>query len=145
MKNVKLQEQIVELRILLQNICDGFSTENFNKKTSLTMRTKVLFVLSKRKLCSPSVLIETLGVAKSNLALLCKSLCEEGVIKADKGNNDKRNIYYSLTPKGERELNEFYVLMSNEVDYALNDKDMKIMEKKFDEIIEFLKRKYKSN
>lgn len=145
MKSIKLTEQIVELRIMLQSICDGFSTENFNKKTSLTMRTKVLFVLSKNKQCPPSILIESLGIAKSNLALLCKSMCEEGVIVADKGNNDKRNIYYSLTAKGERELNEFYVLMSGEVDVALNEREMKMMEKKFDEIIEFLNKKYKSN
>lgn len=145
MKSIKLTEQIVELRIMLQSICDGFSTENFNKKTTLTMRTKVLFVLSKNKQCPPSVLIETLGIAKSNLALLCKSMCEEGVIIADKGNNDKRNIYYSLTDKGERELNEFYVLMSGEVDVALNEREMKMIEKKFDEIIEFLNKKYKSN
>ena len=145
MKSIKLTEQIVELRIMLQRICDGFSTENFNKKTSLTMRTKVLFVLSKNKQCPPSILIESLGIAKSNLALLCKSMCEEGVIVADKGNNDKRNIYYSLTAKGERELNEFYVLMSGEVDVALNEREMKMMEKKFDEIIEFLNKKYKSN
>ena len=72
-------------------------------------------------------------------------MCEEGVIVADKGNNDKRNIYYSLTAKGERELNEFYVLMSGEVDVALNEREMKMMEKKFDEIIEFLNKKYKSN
>ncbi len=145
MKSIKLTEQIVELRIMLQSICDGFSTENFNKKTTLTMRTKVLFVLSKNSQCPPSVLIETLGIAKSNLALLCKSMCEEGVIVADKGSNDKRNIYYSLTAKGERELNEFYVGMSSEVDVALNEREMKTMEKKFDEIIDFLNKKYKSN
>ena len=109
------------------------------------MRTKVLFVLSKNPQCPPSVLIETLGIAKSNLALLCKSMCEEGVIVADKGSNDKRNIYYSITAKGERELNEFYVGMSGEVDVALNEREMKMMEKKFDEIIEFLNKKYKSN
>ena len=144
MKNLKLQEQIVELRILLQNICDGFSTENFNKKTTLTMRTKILFVLNKNEKCAPSVLIETLGIAKSNLALICKSMCEDGVIVASKGDGDKRNIYYSITNKGERELNEFYVLLSNET-ATLNERETKLMEKRFDEIIEKKKKKYINN
>ena len=45
MKNTKLQEQIVELRILLQSVCDGFDTQQLNKKSTLTMRTKVLYVI----------------------------------------------------------------------------------------------------
>jgi hypothetical protein len=31
------------------------------------------------------------------------------------------------------------------VDVALNEREMKMIEKKFDEIIEFLNKKYKSN
>ena len=73
MKSIKLTEQIVELRIMLQSICDGFSTENFNKKTSLTMRTKVLFVLSKNKQCPPSILIESLGIAKATWHFFVKA------------------------------------------------------------------------
>ncbi len=142
MKNIKLQQQIVELRIMLQNICDGFSAEKLNKATNLTMRTKVLFVLSKSESCSPSTLIETLGIAKSNLALLCKSMAQEGVIDVIKSKEDKRNIYYALTPKGENELNKFYVAMSAEVDVALSEREMRIIEKKFDEIIDFLNKKY---
>lgn len=143
MKNFNLPEQIVELRIMLQGICDGFSTENFNKKTTLTMRVKVLYMLSKNKNCPPSVLIEGLGIAKSNLALLCKAMCEEGVICASKSETDKRNVYYSLTAKGERELKEFYGLMLSEFDLSLTERETKIIEKKFEEIIDFLNKKYK--
>ena len=143
MKNNKLQEQFVELRIMLQSICDGFDAENLNKKSSLTMRTKVLYALSKNERCCPSILIEKLGIAKSNLALLCKTMCEDGVISAVKSDQDKRNIYYSITEKGLVELNEFYNAMADEI--KLTDRETKVMEKKFSEIIDFINKKYNKN
>lgn len=143
MKNVKLQEQLIELRILLQSICDGFDVENLNKKSSLTMRMKILYALSKTDRCCPSVLIKKLGIAKSNLALLCKKMCDDGVIKAVKSEQDKRNIYYSITEKGLGELNEFYSAMAEDV--KLTDRETRVMEKKFSEIIEFINKKYKKN
>lgn len=143
MKNNKLQEQFVELRIMLQSICDGFDAENLNKKSSLTMRTKVLYALSKNERCCPSILIEKLGIAKSNLALLCKTMCEDGVIFAVKSDQDKRNIYYSITEKGLVELNEFYNAMADEI--KLTDRETKVMEKKFSEIIDFINKKYNKN
>lgn len=141
MKNTKLQEQIVELRILLQSVCDGFDTQQLNKKSTLTMRTKVLYVIHKYPSCPPSTLISSLGIAKSNLALLCKSLCDDGVIEATKGNRDQRNVYYTITPKGERELYEFYASMANDV--KLTSREQVSMEKKFDDIIAFFNKKYK--
>ncbi len=142
MKNVKLQEQLVELRILLQSICDGFDVENLNKKSNLTMRIKVLYALTKTERCCPSMLIDKLGIAKSNLALLCKTMCEDGVISVVKSEQDKRNIYYSITPSGLAELNEFYDLMAKDV--TLTDRETRVMEKKFAEIIEFINKKYKN-
>ena len=141
MKNTKLQEQIVELRILLQSVCDGFDTQQLNKKSTLTMRTKVLYVIHKYPSCPPSTLISSLGIAKSNLALLCKSLCDDGVIDATKGDGDQRNVYYTITPKGERELYEFYASMANDV--KLTSREQVSMEKKFDDIIAFFNKKYK--
>ncbi|MDY5041537.1 MAG: hypothetical protein SPF07_00990 [Eubacteriales bacterium] len=141
MKNTKLQEQIVELRILLQSVCDGFDTQQLNKKSTLTMRTKVLYVIHKYPSCPPSTLISSLGIAKSNLALLCKSLCDDGVIEATKGDRDQRNVYYTITPKGERELYEFYASMANDV--KLTSREQVSMEKKFDDIIAFFNKKYK--
>ena len=127
--STRIQEQIIQLRILLQNVCDGFDNENFNKKTTLTMRTKVLYVISRNENCTPSTLINTLGIAKSNLALLCKGLCDDGVIETTKSDGDK----------GERELVEFYFTMAS--DLKLTAREQKSMEKKFDDIINFLNKK----
>ena len=143
MKSIKLLEQIVELRIMLQNICDGFNTEQFNKQSMLTMDKKVLFVLSKNADCPPSKLIETLGIAKSNLALLCKSMVDNGQISVSKSDLDKRNVFYNITKKGQEELNQFYCSMANEASLNLNKREQNMIEKRFDEIIEFINKKYK--
>lgn len=109
------------------------------------MNKKILFVLSKNKNCPPAVLIDTVGIAKSNLALICKSMLAEGTISAKKSESDKRNIFYNITEKGINELNNFYSDIANENELALsNDKETRLMEKKFDEIIEFLNKKLKN-
>lgn len=135
----KILSQIVELRILLQNICDGFDQASANKKSQLTMRDKVLFMLDQHPKCSPGLLIEKLGVAKSNLALLCKSLCEGGQIVVCKSEEDKRNVFYNITEKGKAELENFYTNMAVEINV---DRESKIIEKKLDDVLYFLNKKY---
>lgn len=142
MKDVNLQAKIVELRIMLQNLCDGFSLDEANKKNMLSMDKKVLFMLSSNKDCAPSVLIETLGVAKSNLALLCKSMVNEGTISVSKSETDKRNVFYNITELGKTKLNEFYLNLEKETTKGLTEKEQKLAEKKLEELIEiFNKRK----
>ncbi len=137
MKNERLILKIVELRIKLQSLCDGFNKTNANKKSVLTMDKKVLFVLSKNKNCTPSVLIETLGVAKSNLALLCKSLIKEGLITQSKGDLDKRSIFYNITEKGKNKLNEFCLSLENDTLKNVSKQELSKLENNFDEIINF--------
>ena len=50
-------------------------------------------------------------------------------------------MYYTITPKGERELYEFYASMANDV--KLTSREQVSMEKKFDDIIAFFNKKYK--
>ena len=49
MKQDKLAKQITELRIMLQNITDGFSVDSANKNAKLTMERRVLFMLNNNK------------------------------------------------------------------------------------------------
>lgn len=142
MKDIKLQKQLINLRILLEKICDGFDAKDANKKSVLTMKHKVLFALYENGETSPSYLINKLCIAKSNLALLCKGLQEEGLITSQKNESDKRNITYKLTNKGENYLNKFLQTMSQENDYLTkNEKEVKIIEKKLDDVINFLNKK----
>ena len=143
MKQDRLAKQITELRILLQNITDGFSLDSANKNAKLTMERRVLFVLNNEKRVKPITLITKLGIAKSNLALLCRSMIDAGYMTCEKEENDKRNIYYEITAKGVAELNQYIDTISNDVGTIVsNDKEAKAMEKKLDDIIEFLTRKY---
>ena len=143
MKQDKLAKQITELRILLQNITDGFSIDSANKNAKLTMERRVLFVLNTEKKVKPITLITKLGIAKSNLALLCRSMIDAGFMTCEKEENDKRNIYYEITAKGVAELNQYIDTISNDVGTIVsNDKEAKVIEKKFEDIIEFLNRKY---
>lgn len=143
MKQDRLAKQITELRILLQNITDGFSLDSANKNAKLTMERRVLFVLNNEKRVKPITLITKLGIAKSNLALLCRSMIDAGFMTCEKEENDKRNIYYEITAKGVAELNQYIDTISADVGTIVsNDKEVKVMEKKLDDIIEFLNRKY---
>lgn len=142
-KKGKIERQITMLRIMLQKICDGFDVKQANKKSVLTARQKVLFLLSEQKEVSPSYLIEKLGIAKSNLALLCSSMVNEGLISVSKNQEDKRNIVYFITAKGEMELSEFLKDMNKELsEIIVSDKEYRLLEKKLDEILEIFKRKF---
>lgn len=143
MKQDKLAKQITELRIMLQNITDGFSVDSANKNAKLTMERRVLFILNNNKKVKPITLITKLGIAKSNLALLCKSMIDGGFITCEREELDKRNIYYEITAKGVAELNQYIDSISNDVGSIVeNDKEAKLIEKKLEDIIEFLNRKY---
>lgn len=142
-KKGKIQRQITMLRIMLQKMCDGFDVKEANKRSVLTAKQKVLFLLSEQKEVSPSYLIEKLGIAKSNLALLCSGMVNEGLISVAKNQEDKRNITYSITNKGEKELTTFLDDMDRELSEVIaNDKEYRLLEKKLDEILEIFKRKF---
>ena len=101
-------DSLIELRIALTTCCDGFSVENSNKDILLSSRIKVLHLLSTKDMM-PGEFIETLGIAKSNLANLSKTLISEGVIDSYKSMGNYRNIFYRITEKGLNELNAYKV------------------------------------
>ena len=101
-------DSLIELRIALTTCCDGFSVENSNKDILLSSRIKVLHLLSTKDMM-PGELIETLGIAKSNLANLSKTLIAEGVIDSYKSMGNYRNIFYRITDKGLNELSAYKV------------------------------------
>ena len=115
MNNESLITKLIELRISLQSLCDGFNLKQANKTSLLTMDKKVLFMLSLNNNCSPQILIENLGIAKSNLALLCKTMESNGLILKSSEQGDKRKIFYNITAKGKEKLNEFYLGLKNEL------------------------------
>lgn len=143
MKHSKLDKQIISLRIMLENLSDFYEVTNSNVKTMpLTMRIKALFFVSENSACPPSLLIDNLNIAKSNLAILCKGLIEEGLIVSEKDEKDKRNIYYSITQKGKKELENYYNLLENQIEKVMSVREIKTIEKKIDELTTLLQKIY---
>ena len=142
--DTRLQKQLIELRILLQKVCDGFDADGASKHSILTMRHKVLFLLDEMGALSPAYMIENLGIAKSNLALLCKGLIEERLIVSKKCIDDKRSITYEITEKGQNELNAFlYTMKQDNINLFRNEKERKTIERKLTDVIEYIKLKSK--
>ena len=101
-----IYDKLIDLRISLTSACDGFSVEQGNKNILLSSKVKVLYLLSEKDL-TPAELIACLGMAKSNLANLTKSLVQEKVIESYKTLDNMRNVYYRITDLGQKELQQY--------------------------------------
>lgn len=142
MENTSLERLLIKLRIELEKLCDGFDAEDANKKSNLTLKMKVLFCLSDCGELSPNYIISTLGIAKSNLTILCRSMLEEGLIASRKSETDKRNITYIITNKGEKQLKGYLnqVKLDN-ISLFKNEKHIKSLEKKITDTLKLLSKK----
>lgn len=132
---MRLIDEIIELRILLSYVSDGFSLEDASKYTPLTTRIKVLFLLEQKDF-SPFELIEIVGIAKSNLANLLKTMIRDGVVVSYKAENNSKNIFYTITESGLNELKNYKDSATKEFEKRCNIPDD--MSKKFQKIIEVL-------
>jgi len=118
---------LIESRILLAQICDGFSN-NSSKDCTLSAKTKVLYLLENKDL-SPAELIRGLCIAKSNLANLLKSLVKEELIISYKNSENHKNIYYRINDKGLTELQKYKeTLKTNLTEILKNDELLKHLE-----------------
>lgn len=99
LKNIK---DIVVLISRLQILCEGF--DDLNKSSVLTSKIKVLLEIGSQKDVSPNKLKGKVGLAKSNLTLLCNALIKEGLITKQKDKFDNRSICYNITQKGQEYL-----------------------------------------
>lgn len=112
--------KMLKLNAKLNNLLEGFDDFLYTKKINLTIKDKILIFLYEKPL-SPFELIKMLSVAKTNLALVCQSLIKEDLIKKQKDEIDKRNIFYLITEKGKLKagelLKEVSKIINNEIEY----------------------------
>ena len=142
MNNLTLEQLMIVLRLELEKITDGFDAEDANKKSNLTLKMKTLFLLSLHKELTPTMLIENLGLAKSNLTILCRSLLEEGLVTVRKSETDKRTITYILTNKGEKQLKNYLnQIKIDNINLFKSEKGVKSLEKKIGEILKLLNKR----
>lgn len=99
---IKLSEKIIELRLATRK-ATMYESNDGNKKSTLDLKSKVIFLLRNKDL-SPTELTSSLLMAKSNLTILTSSMIDEGLIKKTKKKTDGREIIYSITDKGKQYL-----------------------------------------
>jgi len=99
-----LTNNLIELRILLTSLCDGFSLNG--KNSILSTKSRILFLLENKD-CSPNELINSLCIAKSNIANILKKMIEESLVENYKCENNAKNIFYKITDKGLMELKQY--------------------------------------
>ena len=103
-------DKLIDLRITLSSMCDGFSIKDASKNIILSSKIKVLHLLSDRDM-SQGELIECLAMAKSNLANLLKSMINGNLIDSYKNAGNSRNIYYKISSQGMSRLNEYRCIL----------------------------------
>ncbi len=97
---MKRAEKIIEIESLLENLLKK------NREGSL-LRLKILFFSRLYENLSISMIIEKLGIKKTNFALMTAQLEKDGLIVIKKSSLDKRCRIIELTEKGNIELDEF--------------------------------------
>ncbi len=127
---MSLARKILEIKSLSQTIC------NISKNESTNTQIKVLYFVDEYSSISPQILISKLGIVKSNLALITKKMIREGLIESKKGLNDKRSIFYTITPKGKEQLD----LYLSELNKLFKFEDVEL-EDNMDKVLEFLNKK----
>ncbi len=97
---MKTAQKIIEI----ESLCENISKKNTEGGL---LRFKVLYFVSQYENLSVSMIIEKLGIKKSNFALLTAQLEKEGSIVIHQAEIDKRCRTLSLTEKGKEELDRY--------------------------------------
>lgn len=100
----QFSESIIELKLLADRLAEGIG----RNAGIFQVKHQILFVISRNKQTAPKELIERLNIAKSNLALACNALIREGLIEKSKDEDNKKEIFYTITESGLKELKEKY-------------------------------------
>ena len=97
MKNI---DKILEIEALTENLTKHLANNNL-------LKIKVLYFISQYENLSVSMIIDKLGLKKSNFALMAKELELEGLVVSKQGEIDKRCRMMYLTEKGKELLSNF--------------------------------------
>lgn len=97
---MKNADRILEIEALTENLTKHFANNNL-------LRMKVLYFISQYENLSVSMIIDKLGLKKSNFALISKELENQGLVISKQGEIDKRCRLMFLTEKGKTELEAY--------------------------------------
>ncbi len=97
MKNI---DKLLEVEALTENLTKHIANNNL-------LKVKVLYFISEYENLSVSMIIDKLGLKKSNFALMAKDLEKEDLVTSRQGEIDKRCRMMKLTEKGREFLDKF--------------------------------------
>lgn len=116
---MKRASNLIEIESLLENLMK-------KKNVGGILRMKILFFSRLYENLSISMIIDKLGIQKTNFALMTAALEKEGCIVVKKSNLDRRCRVVELTEKGNNELDGYLKELdraldatSPEIDYAI--------------------------
>lgn len=118
-ENMRHIEKILEIEALTENLTKHLAKNNL-------LKIKVLYFISQYENLSVSMIIDKLGLKKSNFALMAKDLEKENLVFSKQGEIDKRCRMMFLTEKGKdllssylSSLEAFFSESNSEVEHAL--------------------------
>lgn len=103
---MKRAEKLMEIEALLENLMKSHKEGGF-------LRKKILFFCSLYQNLTISMIIEKLGIKKTNFALMISQLEKDGSIIIKQSNIDRRCRLVEVTDKGKGEIEEYVNQIEN--------------------------------
>lgn len=132
-----IADKLVELKILLRRACMCENTGT-SKKSTLNLKTKVLYLLKDRPL-KAGELIDSLMIAKPNITALTNALAQDGLITKSRTSGDRREVTLELTDEGKSYLDQrLSVIESGFKNILTSPEEYTEAESNVDEVISLL-------
>lgn len=103
---MKRAEKLMEIEALLENLMKSHKEGGF-------LRKKILFFCSLYQNLTISMIIEKIGIKKTNFALMISQLEKDGSIIIKQSNIDRRCRLVEVTDKGKGEIEEYVNQIEN--------------------------------
>lgn len=123
---MKVDNALCSLRDIYRTIRE-FEVE-FSQKHDLGLNEGMLLCTLCTEMYSSSEIATNLGLTNSNASKVIRSVEEKELIERILGKEDKRQMYFVLSPKGKKKLKEI-----KEADHEIRQVLMQIMNKKADQ------------
>ena len=113
---MKRAEKLMEIEALLENLMKSHREGGF-------LRKKILFFCSLYQNLTISMIIDKLGIKKTNFALMISQLQKDGSIIIKQSGIDKRCRLVEVTDKGKKEIEDYVSQIEKALKSSSPDED----------------------
>ena len=113
---MKRAEKLIEIEALLENLMKSHREGGF-------LRKKILFFCSLYQNLTISMIIDKLGIKKTNFALMISQLQKDGSIIIKQSSIDKRCRLVEVTDKGKNEIEDYVSQIEKALKSSSPDED----------------------